>query len=137
MTASGFCFSASTTGAGRGAGPAPWVSAWCRARAWSNDSVLNDKPTRPWHFGHSMVFLGISGWYNGDVQAKVQISELDLVKATRPQVERVKDSIVACAEHQGWRVTDRRAIVVSVSDPNPDKIHAVLGALADIGVVLG
>lgn len=71
------------------------------------------------------------------MQARLQVAELNLVRASREQIERIKDSILACEDHGGWYVYDWQHIIVSVNDPNPVKVHAVLDALADIGVVLG
>jgi len=84
-----------------------------------------------------MVFLGTWKGYNGQVHAQVRISELDLLHASRKQIDGLKEAIVACDQHRGWVVETHRVIDVSVNDPNPDKVRAVLDCVFDMGIVLG
>lgn len=71
------------------------------------------------------------------MQASVRISELDVLGAPGPACQAFERAVVACETNHVLRVEDRRVFIVSVNDPNPAKVHAVLAALADMGIVLG
>lgn len=70
------------------------------------------------------------------MRASFRIDELDLIKGG-PAVAALQEAIVACADYLVGVVDFAPGFVVSVNDPNPDKVHAVLEALADMGIVLG
>lgn len=84
-----------------------------------------------------MVFLGTGRWYNGGMRASVRITELQARQAPVPAVRAFINAVVACEEHRGALVEHERAGTVSVNDPNPAKVHAVLNALADMGIIVG
>jgi len=71
------------------------------------------------------------------VQANVRITDLDLVHTTAEKNRALVEAIRACQENHVWQWDYMRVYTVSVNDPNPAKVHAVLAACADIGIVLG
>lgn len=81
-------------------------------------------------------FLGISAWYNRGVRAQVRVDELALIK-DEAAADALRDAIRGCEVRWVGVVDFSRQFVVSVNDPNPDKVHAVLDACARLGVVLG
>jgi hypothetical protein len=71
------------------------------------------------------------------VQASVRINELDVLRAPGPACQAFQRAVEACAENRVEMIDFRREFIVSVNDPNPAKVHAVLAALADMGIILG
>jgi hypothetical protein len=64
------------------------------------------------------------------------VDELALIKDPAA-VDVLRDAVSACEVRWVGVVDFSRQILVSVNDPNPDKVHAVLDACAALGVVLG
>jgi 16S rRNA C967 or C1407 C5-methylase (RsmB/RsmF family) len=70
------------------------------------------------------------------MKATVRVDELALIM-NEPAVGALWEAVGACAENWVGVLDFARQFVVSVNDPNPDKVHAVLDACAALGVVLG